>query len=113
MARSRGRPIAKLLEPAEDDYFVIKPKHSAFFSTTLETLLAHLGVRDLILTGFAGNICVLHTALDAHARGYGLAIPMDCVASNTATDHRFSMRQFREVIAADVRPSAYHRRHTH
>jgi len=49
-----GRPLAELLRPEEDDYFVLKPKHSGFFSTTLELLLQHLGATTLILTGFAG-----------------------------------------------------------
>ena len=35
----RGRPIAELLAPDEQDYFVLKPKHSCFFSTTLDLLL--------------------------------------------------------------------------
>ena len=26
----RGRPLAELLRPAEDDYFVLKPMHSGF-----------------------------------------------------------------------------------
>jgi nicotinamidase-related amidase len=34
-----GKPVAELLRPAKDDYFVLKPKHSGFFSTTLDTLL--------------------------------------------------------------------------
>jgi hypothetical protein len=38
----RGRPVAALLSPAPDDYFVLKPKHSAFFSTTLDILLKYL-----------------------------------------------------------------------
>ena len=43
--RGRGRPIAELLRPDEDDYFVLKPKHSGFFSTTLDILLDYLGRR--------------------------------------------------------------------
>ena len=39
----KGRPLAELLQPDPDDYFVLKPKHSAFFSTTLDTLLRYLG----------------------------------------------------------------------
>src|SRR4051812_27588198 len=31
----RGRPLVELLRPEEDDYFVLKPKHSGFYSTTL------------------------------------------------------------------------------
>src|SRR5690606_13634517 len=60
----RGQPLAELLEPAGNDYFVLKPKHSAFFETTLETLLRYLGVRRLILTGITGDICVKLTAND-------------------------------------------------
>src|SRR3954471_15262587 len=45
---SRGREIVALLQPEEDDYFVLKPKHSGFFSTTLETLLRYLGSKKLI-----------------------------------------------------------------
>lgn len=36
----RGRPAVQLLAPEPDDYFVLKPKHSGFYSTTLDTLLA-------------------------------------------------------------------------
>lgn len=39
----RGRPLVEILQPADDDYFVLKPKHSGFFSTTLDTLLRYLG----------------------------------------------------------------------
>src|SRR5436305_65587 len=57
--RSKGRPLAESLKPDHDDYFVLKPKHSGFYSTTLEVLLENLGAKTLILTGIAGNICVL------------------------------------------------------
>src|SRR5438105_2844949 len=58
----RGEPIVKLLQPEEDDYFVLKPKHSGFFSTTLDTLLEYLQAKTLMITGIAGNVCVLFTA---------------------------------------------------
>src|SRR5436189_5936213 len=40
---TRGRPIVELLKPDPEDYFVLKPKQSGFYSTTLEVLLKHLG----------------------------------------------------------------------
>src|SRR3954470_13267668 len=46
----RGRAIVELRKPNADDYFVLKPRHSGFHSTTLDVLLAHLGVSTLILT---------------------------------------------------------------
>ena len=82
----RGRPIAELLKPGQDDYFVLKPKHSGFHSTTLDVLLAHLGTTTLILTGIAGNICVLFTAHDAYMRDFRLLVPGDCTASEEEAD---------------------------
>ena len=101
----RGRPIAELLAPDEDDYFVLKPKHSGFFSTTLDLLLEYLGARTLVLAGFAGNNCVLFTANDAYMRDYRLLVPADCIASNTPGDNENALRQMSQVLKADVRPS--------
>lgn len=113
----RGRPIAELLVPDEDDYFVLKPKHSGFFSTTLDLLLEYLGVRTLIVAGFAGNNCVLFTANDAYMRDYKLIVPADCIASNTSADNENALQQMSQVLKADTRPSteidfaAYDRQH--
>src|SRR5689334_16706769 len=51
----RGKPLVERLKPDPNDYVVLKPKHSGFFSTTLDTLLEYLKARTLILTGVAGN----------------------------------------------------------
>lgn len=102
----RGKPLAELLRPDEDDYFVLKPKHSGFFSTTLDILLDYLQVHTLILTGVAGNNCVLFTANDAYMRDFFLVVPSDCVASNTEDENRYALEQMRKVLKADIRPSA-------
>jgi nicotinamidase-related amidase len=101
-----GKPLVELLHPDDDDYFVLKPKHSGFFSTTLDTLLEYLGVKAVILTGIATNICVLFTANDAYMRDFQLVVPCDCVASNTQEDNRYALEQIRKVLKADTRPSA-------
>jgi len=103
---SRGHEIVALLQPEEDDYFVLKPKHSGFFSTTLETLLRYLGSKKLILTGIAGNFCVLFTANDAYMRDYELIIPSDCTASNSAGENREALALMRKFLKADTRPSS-------
>ena len=100
-----GRPIARILQPAEDDYFVLKPKHSAFFETTLHTLLTYLGARTLILTGIAGNICILFSANDAYMRDYTLVVPSDCVASTDPADAEYALEQMRGVLKAQVTAS--------
>jgi nicotinamidase-related amidase len=102
----RGRPIAELLAPDEKDYFVLKPKHSAFHSTSLEVLLAHLGATTLILTGIAGNFCVLFTAHDAYMRDFKLVVPGDCVASEDEPDNRHALEHMAKACKADTGASA-------
>jgi nicotinamidase-related amidase len=104
--RSPGREIAELLRPGEDDYFVLKPKHSGFQFTTLGVLLEHLGARTLILSGVAGNFCVLFTAHDAYMRDYRLVVPCDCVASLTEEADARALEHMANVTKADVRPAA-------
>ncbi len=100
-----GRPIVEKLKPTEEDYFVLKPKHSGFYATTLQTLLTYLHVNTLILTGIAGNICVLFTANDAYMRDYRLFIPRDGVASNTQEDNHYALEQMHAVLKADLTAS--------
>ena len=103
--QSRGRKLVELLRPRESDYFVLKPKHSGFYSTTLEVLLEALGVRTVILTGIAGNICVLFSANDAYMREYRLLVPQDCIASNSVAINRYALTQMKSVLKADTAPS--------
>jgi len=100
-----GAPLVQLLVPEEDDYFVLKPKHSGFFSTTLDTLLHYLEVKTLILTGLTGDNCVLFTAHDAYLRDYHLLVPSDCVASIDPTENHYALRQMQRLLKADIRAS--------
>ncbi|MEO5819454.1 MAG: isochorismatase family protein [Vicinamibacteraceae bacterium] len=79
---SKGRRASLCLRPTQDDFFVLKPKHSGFYDTTLETLLDDLRVRRVIVTGIAGNLRALHGQRCLHARPEDLA-PADCIVSNT------------------------------
>jgi nicotinamidase-related amidase len=101
----RGCKIAGLLKPDEDDYFVLKPKHSGFYSTTLDILLDYLQCQTLILTGIATNICILFTANDAYMRDFNLFIPADCVAANKKKENDDSLKYLEKYLKADIRPS--------
>jgi nicotinamidase-related amidase len=101
----RGKPFVELLLPEDDDYFVLKPKHSGFYSTTLDLLLKHLGAQHLILTGITGDNCVLFTANDAYMRDFKLFVPSDCVVSETQEDNDYALKQMQRVLKAEVKPS--------
>src|SRR5207302_7796359 len=100
----RGRPLVELLKPEEDDYFVLKPKHSGFFSTTLDVLLEYLQAQTLIITGIAGNICVLFTANDAYMRDFYAVVPRDCTVSNDPEDNWHALKVMATVLKADITP---------
>lgn len=102
---SRGRGFVELLIPEPDDYFVLKPKHSAFYQTPLELLLKHLGTERLILTGVSSNSCVLCTANDAYMRDLKLVIPQDCMAACNEHEHCYALDHMRGMLKADVMES--------
>jgi nicotinamidase-related amidase len=101
----RGQPLAEQLRPEQDDYFVLKPKHSGFYATTLDLLLRYLQVTIVILTGLTGDICVLFTANDAYMRDFRLVVPADCVASQDSEENRHALLHMQRVLKADVQPS--------
>ena len=103
---AKGKAFVKLLVPDDADYFVLKPKHSGFYSTTLDLLLTHLNAKNLILTGIAGNNCVLFTANDAYMRDFKVFVPADCVVSNTEEENRYALKQMETVLKADTSPSS-------
>jgi len=110
---SPGWRVSRRLRPTTRDYFVLKPKHSGFFDTTLDTLLETLRIQRVILTGMAGNICVLFTANDAHMREYKIFAPADCIVSNTAADNDYALRQIKTVLKGNVAVSTRLRFQSH
>lgn len=101
----RGQSIARLLHPNEQDYFVLKPKHSGFYATPLELLLRFLGARRLILTGVAGDNCVQYTAADAYMRDFTVSVPADCTASLDPEANHSALQQIGKNLKADLRHS--------
>lgn len=102
----RGRPLAERLEPRPDDYFVIKPQFSGFYSTNLPVLLPRLAVSRLILTGVAADICILFTAADAHMREYELWVPEDAVAATDPQRTEWALEIMRVSMHADTHATA-------
>lgn len=102
----RGEAVARLLVPEEDDYSVLKPKHSGFFATPLHILLTYLGADTIILTGFASNLCILYTANDAYMHDFRLFVPRDCIAAEKLDVHNQAVEHMERCLHADVRTAA-------
>ena len=93
-----GVHISQQLAPDAEDYFVLKPKHSAFFMTPLDLLLEYLKVRRIYITGVAGDQCVLLTATEARMREYEAAVPKDCIASQSKARNQRAVEYFEDVL---------------
>jgi nicotinamidase-related amidase len=103
--QAAGRHFVEQIRPDKDDYFVLKPRHSAFYQTPLEVLLAYLGASSLILCGLATNSCIVCTAYDAKMRNFDLVVPSDCSASLTAREHRQAIAHMQTMTDAAITPS--------
>jgi nicotinamidase-related amidase len=106
VSAARGADVVEQLTPDPNDYFILKPRHSAFYATPLEVLLKHLGAQRLILTGVSTHQCVMFTAADAHVRNFELVVPSDCVGAASLADTRFAVKYFGSVLTADTRASS-------
>jgi nicotinamidase-related amidase len=95
----------RAIAPEANDYCVLKPKHSGFYATALDTLLGQLGARRLILTGVSSHQCVLFTANDAYVRELELSIPRDCISARKPQETRLALTYFTSVLGADIRPA--------
>ena len=100
-----GAPLVMPLAPEHDDYLVLKPKHSAFLASPLDLLLRQLQVRHVVVTGIAGDGCVMTTAADAHMREYAVTVPSDCCASITPARNRRALQVLRDSMGIDTRAS--------
>lgn len=97
-----GAALVKALAPEEEDFIVLKPRHSAFYATPLAPLLEDQDVDTLVITGVSAESCVWMTACDAHTRGFSLVIPADTMAGASAPALGRTLKSLREVLGARV-----------
>ncbi|MFC2948796.1 isochorismatase family cysteine hydrolase [Virgibacillus sediminis] len=99
-----NKHIIDTLKPDDNDYFMIKPQHSAFFQTPLQSLLNELECQHLIVSGFAGDICILFTAKDAYMYGFDMRVPQNCMASEKKEGNDYALYLMRTVMKTDITP---------
>ncbi|MFF3749356.1 cysteine hydrolase family protein [Streptomyces sp. NPDC002018] len=101
-------PHADLVEPVRPDgrsLFVVKARHSIFYQTPLEYLLAQQGVDRIVLCGQVTEQCVLYSALDAHIRHIAVTVASDAVAHIHPGLARAAFRMMERNMNAEVLPS--------
>jgi nicotinamidase-related amidase len=80
-AREGARPdLVEPILPGDDDLFLAKTRHSIFYATPLEYILAQEKIDRIVLAGQVTEQCILYSALDAYIRHIDVAVPRDAVA---------------------------------
>jgi nicotinamidase-related amidase len=105
-AQGTGREWVDALRPDGTDYYILKPKHSAFFATPMRVLLGQLHVGRLVLCGVATDVCIAATAIDAHMHGFEVIVPADCVQAETAARNAAALRWLETSFQVNTGPAA-------
>lgn len=95
----------KSLRPLDKEYVISKHRYSAFMDTDLDLILRARGIRTIVMSGVATNVCVGSTAIDGYMKGYHVVFLRDCTATQD-TDieesfHKLIDRHFGYVVNSE------------
>lgn len=85
-----GEPLGEIhpeLMVRPEEIVLVKNYASAFFGTTLASMLTAQGVDTVIVTGCSTSGCVRATAVDAMQHGFRVVVPRECVGDRHAAPH--------------------------
>ena len=93
------------VRPLPTEPVVIKHRYGAFESTDLDLVLRSNGIRTVVMTGVATNVCVETTARQAFLRDYYVVFTRDCTATFSRAEHEAALHNidqfFGHVVGAD------------
>lgn len=95
LAGTPGAEVINELVRTEEDFWLPKPRFSAFFNTDLDSWLKERGVTLCAVAGISSNFCVLTTAMDAVCSDYKTVILEDCTTAVTREAHESTMDIYR------------------
>ena len=80
------------LQPAPQDIVIEKPRYSGFFHTQLDSILRAKGIRNLVFTGIATNVCVESTLRDGFFLEYfGVLLDDACYQAGPVEAHEATL----------------------
>jgi nicotinamidase/pyrazinamidase len=95
LAGSEGAEVIDELHREKEDYWLPKPRFSAFFGTDLAPWLKNKGVSLCAVAGIATNVCVLTTVLDAICHDFKAILLEDCTAASHENLHQQTLDTYR------------------
>ncbi len=90
--------FSKVIEPRPGDYFIRKHAYSGFFETRLDGLLRNLNIKTLICVGFALDICLHCTMVDAMNLNYQVLLLRDCAMALELPEELEAMAFTRRMV---------------
>ncbi len=114
--------LVDALQPQPGDIVIAKPRYSAFYNTNLDSTLRARGIRTLVFTGIATNVCVESTLRDGFFLEYfgvvlhdathaaGPAFAQEAALYNIQAFFGWvsSVAEFRDALAANATPAMQH-----
>lgn len=98
------------LQPGAEEPLIAKRYPSAFFGTTLHSVLTHYSADTLVVTGTVTSGCVRATCIDGFSHNYRVIVPHDAVCDRGEVSHKVALFEIQmkygdvldvgEVIAA-------------
>ena len=92
------------IKPLPNDVIVNKHRYNAFIDTDLDLILRSKGIRTLIMTGTATNVCVETTARHGFLKDYYIVFTSDCTATISKQLHNTTLKNislfFGEVVTS-------------
>jgi maleamate amidohydrolase len=86
-----GNRIVEPLTPVPGEVVLPKDRASAFFGTTLDSVLRRAGVQSLVVAGETTSGCVRATAVDAHALGFDVVVVEEATFDRSPLSHKVSL----------------------
>lgn len=91
-----------MIRPKPDEVIVTKHRYGAFEGTDLDLVLRSKGIRTVIMTGVATNVCVETTARQAFLKDYYVVFTSDCTANYLPELHQGTLANIEQYFGQVV-----------
>lgn len=95
--------IVEEIQPMPNEVEIIKIAPSAFFGTSLASMLIYHNIDTVIITGMTTSGCVRATLVDAFSYNFISIVPEECVGDRGVVSHKVSLFDM-HMKYADVLP---------
>ena len=98
----RHPDVIEPILPPKGSLFVQKVRHSGFYESGLNHLLHVREIEKVVLAGQVTEQCILYTALDAHIRGFDIAVVRDAVVPLDEELGEAALRMMEQNMQAEL-----------